>query len=250
MAYTPAEFKRELYKCEGAVYNLDKTLVDGRVAEGVGKQFLISELFQGHLGHIWLGAKNYGEVNRLAKEQGHTAGLKHFIGVIASTGCATYDMFFRYARKYISEKQLPGSSDFISYVGDSGGLYKQLITTLGADLSARAARHCFDGWIKDSIGNPLTYDGIPGENPDELITGINILMSNGEERLELTEKMLKKYGLSAGQCFVVGNDASDHELMRAARMSAASPLADNETKELAHIWIPDYRTFLEELNGP
>ncbi|MFH0949267.1 MAG: HAD hydrolase family protein [Candidatus Aenigmatarchaeota archaeon] len=240
------EFKQQLYDCDCTVYDLDNTLVEGRVADGVGKSFLKSELFRGHIHHVILGAKNYKKVLEIAEKDGEVAGLEYFMNLIAKTGCATYQMFYQNAREYIEKKNIPDVRAFMHCIA-----HKQLktdgafISTLGADVSAEAAKYYFphvSGWI----GNPLTYKQT---GSDTLITGIKPVMRNGEEKLQRTEEMLQNHGLSISKCFTIGNDENDHAIMKAARLSAASPLADEPTKDIANIYIPSYSYFLEKLKA-
>ncbi len=230
------EFRNTLKGCKAAVYDLDNTLVDGRVADGMGKKFLSSELCRLHLNHVWLGARNYSTVKRIAEEQGEAKGLEYFFGVIGQTGCANRDLMKRFARDYIQKHGLHGSVEFAAYIKSLG--IKQFISTIGCDMAAQASCELYG--LNDYTANPVFCQ-------NSVVKSCEPFIKTGEDKLYHTRKMLERRGLSLRDSLVVGNDELDHELMKASKLSAASPLANEETREIADIWIENYAAFLEEL---
>mgnify|MGYP001582523428 CR=1 FL=1 len=62
-----------LYSATSLVADLDNTLVEGNVAEGMGKYFLKDELRRLHLPHVWLGMTNYSKVKQRAEAEAASA---------------------------------------------------------------------------------------------------------------------------------------------------------------------------------
>ena len=247
-----AQFKRELYQCKGTVYDLDGTLVRGRVAEGVGKRFLKRELTRiftdwhnkgYHARNVKLGATNYSRVNRAAKEKGDPEGLRLFLEILGQARCADQESAYGFAHDYVQERALPGAHDFVRFIKYGMRTRREshpsLVSTLGSDIAVEVAMRYF-GLDNGIAAVRVAYN-------DGFISGGEVEARNGEEMAHKTEKVLQRYGLSLNACLVVGNDINDHPMMSAARLTAASPLADEVTKAAAHIWIRDYETFLEEL---
>lgn len=247
--YNVREFKGELDKCYGIVADVDKTLVDGRAAQGAGASFLKSELFRilPHISHFRLGLSNYKEVLRRAKES-ETAGLEYFMDVLAQAQpCATLDMFKTYTERYMQKHALPGAREFMRYlqrIGTGQNEIPAYVATLGTDVAAHAAwRHFIGVGLMHYLGNSVKY------GPDGALQGVEITMKDGGEKKEKTENMIGASGLSLKDCVVIGNDMNDWPTMAAGRLRVASPLADDDIRGRADIWISDYSKFLEQLKA-
>lgn len=235
----PYEFKEEMQKCEAAVLDLDKCLVNGRVAQGIGEQFLSRELKRFHLHHVYKGLANYGKTLDIVEEKGEAAGLEYFANILFGTGCVHRDLLDSFAQKYIEKHEVPGAKDFVWQVKKTVPLV--IISTIGLDRAACIASNYFS--VNDYAANCIVWD-------DKYWTrakSLEMKIRDGKDKLDATMEILYKHKLSGENMFVLGNDKLDHELMKAARLSAASPLADEETKAISDIWIPDYRAFVDEL---
>lgn len=236
------EFIERLYGCKACVYDLDKTLVRGRVAKGIGLQFLKKELKRRHLENVWVGIRNYKKILDIAREQGEAEGLLYLSNILGQTRSADEKSMLEFSQRYIEKHSLPGAKKLISHLNKN---MPSFISTIGYDISAKIAKEYFGCY--DSIGNPVIYYDHGNKNP--ILKSCEIKMRTGEDKLEQTEMMLSKYGLSIADCFAIGNDPLDHGIMRGAKLSAASPLADEETKRIANYWIDDYSSFLKELKS-
>ncbi len=238
-----ADFKKALQNCDIAVYDLDKTLVDGRVAQGIGKRFIMKELKRWHLHHVYSGLSNYNEVLRITSEKGEAAGIEYFANVLFGTGCADIGSIKRYSKEYIEKHELPSAREFITRVYELGPK-TGIISSICFNDTVEAAVFYFN--MDGGVGNEVVYDN--STKPHRIVAkSLKMNIRNGKDKLEMTMEHLGLKASGMKSLFTVGNDPLDHELMKASGLSAASPLADEETKELADIWIPDYRSFVEEL---
>lgn len=123
------------------------------------------------------------------------------------------------------------------------------ISTIGTDIAASSAGEYFG--TDDYVANELEPEVVDGwRGPRVCIRKLKIFVRDGHEKLKKTGKMLERFSaynksgktktLKIENCLVIGNDKYDHEMMRAAKLSAASPLADEETKRIADYWITSY----------
>ncbi len=235
------EFKN-LAECKAAVVDVDKTLVAGRTAQGMGVRLLERELYSGHLKNFLHGLRNFPVVFRMGKTGGESAAMEYFFTVLGETGCADKKSAYRFAEQYIADHELPGASEFVDYLHDKG-LYV-VCSSLGSSIAIDAAQTFF-GFDACSDGNEATYE-------DGIITGCRITTSDrpiGRQRSkkQAVEKVLAEHDLTLADCVVVGDNGTDREMMENARYSIASPLADIETIKAADIWVSDYVTLLKSL---
>ncbi len=235
-------FKASLNGCKAVVMDLDQSLIHGTLTGDIGFKFLELEKNKGHDDHYKLGMENVVKILEITLNEGVAEGLRYFFDVIGKTGCALYTTFFDLAKDAIKEAELPGAEAFVKYIKEKE--LKPFISSMGCDIGVKAAVEYFG--CKDGIGNPVIY--CPEKS---IIQYCKIEMRNGEEKLEKTREMLKRHGLDISEALVLGNDELDYPMMKAARLSVASPLADEEAKQIANIWIANFRAFnlaLEALN--
>ena len=239
-------FKEALKECRAAIYDLDGTLIGGNVSVGIGKRYLLREAqnafagrqFKEHAKNACKGIANYWKVKRIAKKDGSAEGLRCFTNILAETGAGDIESAKQFAKEYIEKHELLGARKFVIYLKYSYGI-PAVISTIAWDIAAERAVECFG--CDHSISNRVMHD-------NGIITGFIPVMNDGMAKHERTCAILENlYGFGIDECLVVGNDGLDHEMMRTARISAASPLADEETKALADVWIKDYGAFAEEL---
>jgi phosphoserine phosphatase len=215
-------------------------LVDGRVAEGMGVYFLKDELKRGHLNHVWLGIKNYGNVKKAARAS-EVEGLKYFFHIIGETGDANLRDFYCYARKYIEKHSLPGAKEFILYFAEKIPVF---ISTIGSKPAAWSANKLYQCYSLECVANPVKISN------DSVITGVEIKIRDGKDKLEATKEMLARKGYDIKNGIALGDSLNDHEIFKASKLAIASPLADDDTKrlvrELKGIVAEDYFSALEE----
>ena len=247
MAYvTSQQFGPYLQECDGIVADLDGTLVKGRVAEGMGKKFLKSELRRLHLRHAWSGLRNYKKVLKTGRggepykgRSGQAAGLELFTDIMAGTGCATRGMMKAYARERIKESVLPGAREFIWHLKGTG---KPVVcVTAGCSSAAEEAKEFFG--FDSAWGNPMRY------SEEGMLLGCDIVFDERTKLSETEDRLHRFYGLSINRCLVIGNDDLDVPLMLMSRLSASGPLATPQARDRAEVRIDDYVTFLRDIRG-
>lgn len=242
------EFVNALPECEGAVLDLDKSLVDDRVAGGIGGRFLKREAVRLHLGNAIYGIMNYGKVLKKAEES-ETEGLRYFFEVLGDRRFADKKSAYRFAGEFIKKHELPGAKDFVDFLNDAG--IETFISTAGCDIAAEAAADYFG--CRKGIGNKVVYyepkNKAEQENP--IIRGCEITINHGKTKLDKTSEMLEEYGIDLTDCIVLGNDLLDYHTMYIGAISVASPLADFQGRRFPneHVQIQDYGTFTEAMKG-
>lgn len=236
------EFREALKECRLAIFDLDGTLVSGRTADGIGKRFLKRELKEKHYSNVIKGAINYPLVLAVTSLRGEAAGLQYFAKVLFGTGCADMGSIKQYAKEYIEKHEIPGARDFIDKVHKTGLPKASVISTTGFDEAAVQALFYFNAC--NAVGNEIVYDKPNLISDDNIAVSLQMDIRTGHDKSVHT---LGKPSILVRKYIMVGDSESDHELMRNATLAAASPLADKKTRELADIWIPDYRDFLEEM---
>jgi phosphoserine phosphatase len=112
-----------------------------------------------------------------------------------------------------------------------------VVYTGGLDVSAQAASDIFD--FDDSFAN-YTFDGsrIVPSHPDL-----------GLDKERIAQRYLCERDLELQDCLVVGNSDTDMPLMRLARLSLASPLADEEIRQVADLWAENYGNLARDLRS-
>ncbi len=220
-------------------------LVEGRTATDMSKSFLWYEVTKLYLPHVLHGTANYRKVLEIAEKEVEAEGLRYLFKIAGRTGRARHNQFVEYADRYIKKHSLPDAKKFMLYFRERMPTF---ISTTGSMIVADALAAYYD--CREATGNDVHCCDDKVDDP--FVIGVGTAIRNGKDKLEATEEMLKTHKLSIAESAVLGNDALDHESMRAARFAIAGPLADDATIELATrklkgIHINNYRKFLEEL---
>ena len=221
---------------------LDGALVDGRTAGGIGKRYLKQAMKDGHYLDVAWGAANYPVVLAKASLAGEAAGLSHFFWALGKTGHADIEAGRGFAREYIEKHQIPGARDFFQRIKSRYSI-PVICASIGCDLAVDAAEEFFG--FDHTLSNPVRYD------EHGIITGVDIVIDD-EDKFEKVDEFLERVGpFRIGECFAIGNDALDGDLMALSRACAASPLATRDIRELADknhgFVIEDYREALSAL---
>ncbi len=211
---------------ECIVLDLDNTLVKGYMAEEIGKSLLLEEI-EGfmklnnesptHLKTLLKGVIGYMKVKSVRDE---SEGLERFYKILGKFN-VTKEKTYETAMKAIRKNELNGVKEFVDNLN---GKYETIIVTMSDEMSAKAAKEYFD--VDYSWGNPLVYK-------DDKIKGIELKIKDSKSKRDIVEKILEKRGFKLERCCVIGDGKNDHEIMKSAGYSMASPLADEETKRIA-----------------
>lgn len=213
-------------KVEAIVADGDDTLWKGRVAEGIGKAYLLGELRTFHLGTFVAGLKCARRVSETTRNKGvnrEIEGLKSFYNSLVENGLGTEQTMYRYAGRYIQRHRLTAVSVFLGQFD-----CPKFLATVGGSTAATAAAEIFG--FKEFISNRDLF-----EQDSHKLRGIKIDVRNGEDKYRQTVKMLERHNLRLEKCDVVGNDMLDVPILQAAHQPYASPLATEEVKRIKGI---------------
>jgi phosphoserine phosphatase len=244
---------KDIYDCRCAVFDIERTLLDTSVSEGVGKRAIEKELryaldvsgknksFSERLMHVYnvlYGMLNYLEVKRLLNTKGEIVAMQHFFNVLGKVRCVKREEAYEYAQKHVRKHALPDAREFVTFMKDLTQ-DRVLLTTLGSDLTSSAAGEYF--------GVPaVSWNNIVYEN--DRIVGCDINVDDADKRLASTNReIVDRWGVGIDKCLVVGDEMSDVSSMRAAKLSAASPLAIDAVKKVATFSIEDYKGFVNAI---
>lgn len=217
------------------VCDLDKTLVDKNITEGIGKKILLNQLLTLRFDNLVYGIKKYIEIKSDENNGDELNGLRKFFEVLGGRNIVTKEKYKKYARKVVEKSELDGAKDVLKKLKHFYDLDIFIVTT-SDELSANEAVSYFDA--TDYVANPIIYDG-------EIVKGIDLKMYDKNTKLEYGKKLLENYGIKLKECITIGDSKRDHAIMKNSGFSFASPLANEETRKIADWWIKNYKDFLK-----
>ncbi|MFQ6020705.1 MAG: haloacid dehalogenase-like hydrolase [Candidatus Aenigmatarchaeota archaeon] len=141
-------------------------------------------------------------------------------------------------RKYVEKHEMLGAKEFLDYLKNLENEKVLLLTTTGPSNGAEVCQEYFGA--DDYVANTVLYDG-------EFVSDIKLDMKTSDDRKRLTEEKLAKFGRRLEDSIVIGDSEPDWLLMRCAKVSIASPQADNGTIARADLHIRDFREFIPQV---
>lgn len=211
-------------KVDALIADLDNTLCEGRVAQGIGKSYLVRELLRGNFDTFsegWKGAKRVRAVVKAAGVNGEAEGLREFYAVLTSLGVGEKHEMYRFARKYVGDYAIREVQAFMKDVANGT---PKILSTVGGSTAAIAAGTYFG--IAHTVSNKDLF------SPDGRLSGVKLLIRNGEEKLSATEELLEQMNIRLSRCVVIGDSAVDIPLLKAAGLGYASPFATEEVRNV------------------
>lgn len=212
----------------------DNTLWRGRAAEGIGKAMFVQEIKRVHIPTVLRGLKGKKEVEALVKDlggvEGEMQGQKRFYQVLIENGLGERTQMLRFAGEYI-RTHIVDSVSVIVAAALSSDTPVFLSTASGTSAAQYARVSLFDSSLTDSRSNEEVFS-ISGR-----LTDFRMSITTGENKLHETEVMLAQYGISIGDCEVIGDSALDIPLLKSAKRPLASPYATDEVKAVRGITV-------------
>lgn len=210
----------------------DNTLWQGRTAEGIGKALFTQEAKRLHLRKLLRGLRGRKEIEEILRTvggvEGDIRGLERFYQLLLENEVGDLEHMYRYAGRYIRAHLIDSVSALVRTELLSGR--PVFLTTASGDATARyVERDLYTIPLADSCHNEEVYD-----NRGRLV-GFRLPIFDGETKLHTTEEMAGRHGLRLSDCTVVGNDALDVPLLRAAGEAFYSPYATDEVKAIKGI---------------
>ncbi len=161
---------------------------------------------------------------RTEPESDITAMTLMYEGMIA-TSAKRIDMFRHYVH-HMRRRQ----SEEVSHIAEEAK-NRTLVASLCGSTLARAAKRTYrlDGCISNK---DVFTDGV--------LTGVNMRLLDGEDKLSRVERHLYMHGILIRHCAVVGGSISDIPLMMEADISIAAPHAPYAVKSIASVQMEQY----------
>ena len=127
----------------------------------------------------------------------------------------------KYAIKYVLENAIPETQKLLVRFASKP---KFLATLQGSTMAQVAAAH-FD--LNGGVSNVELFD------KRDRLHGINIVMSNAQQKFELSSGQLRSQGIALEKCAVVGDGLCDKKLLEKALVSIAPTSAVPEILNVA-----------------
>jgi phosphoserine phosphatase len=221
------------------ITDLDYTLTDKKMAEGIGKYLLMEQLYKLRFDKFvrgYRGARRIKNILNNGSKNPEIEGLEEFVRVLSDVRVADRKNVYKYAMMTLEKSALPGVANLVKQCKNQG--MKTMVVTAGMDTAAEAAAEYFG--IDRSVGNRVLY-GVRSKNGWTIdghgeLLDVDISISNGKDKL----KAMNVMNIPVEESIVVGNDKLDWELMDAAKLSLASPLADEETCKRADARVRNF----------
>ncbi len=219
-------------KTKTIIVDGDNTLWKGRVAEHIGKEYLISQVLRHNFRNVFKGTKETIKIKSLLRknrnnEKPETEGIKLFYKLLVDWNVGEKHIFERIAKYHFERNSIKPVQQIVVF-----STVKKLLATLGGSTAAEVAKnyYCLDDFVSNidifkRIGHVQKLDGI------------DIIMSNGAEKLETVEKWLRKYKIKLKDCTVIGDSLSDLPLLEKAGISISSPSSVNKVRDIADFQI-------------
>lgn len=256
----------ETTKVQAVIVDGDNTLWRGRAAEGIGKAYLLRELKHFHLPTFFRGLEGAKQVNAIVREvggvEGEMQGQKRFYEILVENGLGTKKGMYQYASRYIDSHLVWNVSDLLyknldqeipvflaTASGTSAASYaisrleyiqgRELrmaavecidLTDRGVENAIKMSQSMFKKFrLANGVFNSETFD------KDGRLTGIEMTITTGENKLAATVTMLDKFNIRVGDCMMVGDSGLDVPLLKSAKVAIASPFANEEVKAVKGI---------------
>ena len=217
-------------KISAMVVDGDKTLWEGRALEGICKAYLRQETMKLHLPTVYRAIRGVCEVKAIVKRydgnvEGEMLGQKRAYEVLVENGLGRKDEMYSFAGSYINGQVIRNVSDLI-VEKIRFGIPVFLATASGTSAEMYSMNHFH---LKDAVSNKELFD------EKGRLSGVELIITNGENKLDATKAMLDGYNMRLGDCVVVGDSKLDIPMLKAAGFPMASPFATDEVKAIRGI---------------
>lgn len=230
-------FRDKLLKCKAALIDVDGTLVEGSVSEGIGKGYLLQEWQRGNYASAaagFLGAvKTIYFTKVMSDEQ---RGYDAFAAALSNAGCVGEESAYRFAEEFVKKHGLPSAADFVKFLNVAG--LQTIAYTGGLDVSAKAASRHF--------GTRMALSNYRIEE-NRIIPSRYVWPQRPLKRVAAENFLDIELNLGLDECLVVGDAETDPPVMSGAMLSLAAPLAKQAVKDVSDYWAQSFGLFLREI---
>jgi hypothetical protein len=263
MNYLPENIKAIIIDVDGGAKDEKPT------AEYVGRE-LIKSQFPFHPIRLYKGLRGLREVKKVIREhenEKNAYGLQKFFEVVGRTLDVDKTNLYEITKKVIDKKKIEGFAE-LSKKLDNEGIIK-FFSTGGYETSVFASMMLFNGragaanplvWYNpdrtEVHGSEITYidsrglfKGLPETKKGAVVKNCLMSIKNSEDKRRINEKMVEIFGIKKEEVAILENDKLGHSSMKAFGFPIASPLADQETIDVAlendGIHIKDYMSLVD-----
>ncbi len=215
----------------------DFSLYDCQITKGMGWKYGLSELDKAikdlyhlsfgssidHFSKVRNGIRGAKEVKVIANSDpvnGDAYGLERFYEILTENNLGTKEEMYAFANDTIKKHQIRGAKELM----DKWYPKHALLATIAGSTAAEAA--------KDYFGFRRVISNIDGFDENGKLEKAELVILNGEDKLEAVEKMLNEEGWKLENGLVIGDNKHDKPLLELAGVPCASPYATREIKDL------------------
>jgi hypothetical protein len=241
--------------CNGTILDNDGTLSEGNYGKSIGygtlgkaaKSFNIPDMLEGLYGVMKIKASAWKN-----GEEEDARNQSILFQSMGKTGKLQRGTAYYLAEKHRKNKKLEGIEKFIEELKTLGPVF---VVTQGSSIAADVVRKAYN--LAGMAANPVVYlakDGsrvadspfayeysIPNPmlNEESIVVDCEGIFNNAKKKKEGAQKLIGDFDI--GEMLAIGDKHSiDSETLKAAKFSASSPLADDETKENVDYNIESY----------
>lgn len=195
-----------------------------------------------HFSKLHNGIKGAKEVKKIANSDpinGDAYGLQRFYEILTENNLGTKEEMYSFAKDAIKKHQICGAKELINKWYPEHAI----LATIAGSTAAEAAKYYFG--FRKIISNIDRFD----ENGN--LEKVELVILNGEDKLEAVEKMLNGEGWNLENGLVIGDNRYDKPLLELAGVPCASPYATSEIKDLVRSrdGILVKKSYMELLNN-
>ena len=208
----------------------DKTLWQGRTLEGVFYAYMRKELAELRLPTFYKVVCGACEVKTIVKQfggnvEGEAKGQKRAYGVLIENGLGKKEELYSFAKDFIDKRVVRNVSDLVMEKKRAGAAV--FLSTASGTTTGEYIMERFH--LRDFVSNKEFFDG------KGRLMNVELVITNGENKLAATVAMLDKYNITLDECVVIGDSRLDIPMLQSAGFPMASPFATDEVKAIRGI---------------
>lgn len=205
------------------IFDGDGTVWKGSVSKGIGMGYLMQSatgLDVRAFKSLVRGAVDISrKISKNEDPECLAKGLEELYSILVKNNLGTQSEMMAFAASYLSKYTIPNMRYLMYAMSSARPLF---LITISGSTSALAARNSLP--FTDFVSNEDIFD-ISGK-----LKGVNLIVRNGEDKAARAQAMLEKYDLNIRDCAAFGDGTVDLPMLKAAKISVASPYAEDAIK--------------------
>ncbi len=212
-----------LDKAKALLLDGDGTIWKGSVSKGIGIGYLMRSAAALNVGSFKSLVRGAREISRRISNSSDpeclSKGLEELYALLSRNNLGTKSEMMAFSVSYINRHTIPEMRYLMHEVSRTRPLF---LITISGSTSSIAAKSALP--LTDFVSNEDIF------NDSGKLTGVNLIVRNGDDKVAKTHYLLKKYGLQIRDCAAFGDGEVDMPLLKAAKISVASPYAQDAVK--------------------